>query len=182
MSELSLDTCDNEGMGFHVQHDHQRDQWVPLCSPCQQSLPIAPTQAARDWATRRLDLVDVNRTPDAQGYMRGKACVPRAVSECPKCGSSTKESIAVERNNEFILRSYRGAIIRRILDQKCKNCGNIRTWDPYSECILTINDGREGGKHQFVSLHMHIIKMNQSFGQVHEHVPQRNSSTPLTNI
>ncbi len=141
---LASDVISNDSNEFHVRYDHDTDQYYPTCSPCQEKIPTLPTAEALEWARRRLELKDVNSTPDARGFMRGSVCKPEPVSSCPQCSTSSANFVDVEKP-EMIVRTYRGAIIRRVVDVKCRNCKHTRSWNPYSECILTINNGREGG-------------------------------------
>jgi hypothetical protein len=135
-----------------VEYCFEKDQWIPLCSPCKQAIPQYPTTELKTWAQKRLDLVDVDRTLDKNNMMLGLPCMPASKAACPKCSASTRDAVKLEKR-PFTLRTYRGAVLRRVFDVQCTRCQDIRSWDPYSECILTINDGREGGeKHDVVSL------------------------------
>jgi hypothetical protein len=145
MADLNVaDGGDNQSDGFLVKWNSQNDQWIPTCSPCQQSIPTYPSDDARKWAQRRMDLTDVERTLDSNGFMQGLPCVPEPTNTCPGCGVSTEDSARLEQS-PFILRTYRGAVLRRVFSYQCLQCHHVRRWDPYSECILTINKGREGG-------------------------------------
>jgi hypothetical protein len=146
LGDLSLasEVKSSDSNAFHVQYDHETDQYIPVCSPCREQIPTMPTPKALEWARRRLELKDVQTKPDARGFMRGKVCKPEPVDSCPNCHASSTMFLDVEKP-ELIVRTYRGAIARRVVDVKCRQCQHVRSWNPYSECILTINHGREGG-------------------------------------
>ena len=143
--DLSSTDVDANGASPLVEYDRERDQWIPLCSPCRTPIPTFPTSEAKMWAQKRLDLADIDRNIDRRGMMTGPPCMPKAHTSCPKCGASTRDALRVEKQS-FVMRTYRGAVVRRVFDVQCASCRDIRSWDPYSECILSINEGREGGE------------------------------------
>jgi hypothetical protein len=129
-----------------VEYDSAADEWNPLCSPCKGSIPTLPNEDVRKWSQRRMALEGVDTNPDERGFMRGPLCIPPSTSTCPSCGGSLRHSLKIAKP-DIIIRTYRGAIMRQAFDMKCAHCGHVRSWDPFSECILTINDGHEGGEH-----------------------------------
>ncbi len=157
----------DDGAKMLIEYDHQWDQWVPLCSPCRAPIPKFPTSDVKAWAQKRLDLVEVDRSVDRNGMMAGPPCIPQGVANCTKCGSSMRDAFMVEQR-PFTLRTYRGAVLRRVFDVQCAKCHNKRSWDPYFECILTINEGREGGKRLAKLLNFSMLHATSDDWNMHD--------------
>jgi hypothetical protein len=135
---------------FFVTYNESSDQWDPSPSSSRVEIPTVPTDDIRTWASKRMTLVDVRMNGDKpmldnQGFMIGKVCLPPSQRNCAKCGASSADAKLVALN-DLKLRTYNGCILRKRFGTKCMSCSGVVQWDPASEHILTIRDGREGGK------------------------------------
>ncbi len=136
---------------FYVKLNPTTDEWEPNCESPMMEVPLEPDERVIEWSRRRLRLLDVEFRGDSttplitpDGFMIGKTCVPQARYECEKCGGTRFKQVEA---TTLTLRTYCGAVRRKVVDVHCEECLHVYKWDPSSECILTIRNGREGGEY-----------------------------------
>jgi hypothetical protein len=155
MGSLEMDSKDDvtdstvPEASFHVTYNEALDQWEPSTSSGRLVIPTVPTDAIREWTSKRMNLngvqfVEGKPKLDDQGFMLGKKCFPPTGTHCDKCGASRGAAKLVQLP-VLKVRTYNGCIRREQVGLKCQACSHVMQWDPASEYILTIRDGREGG-------------------------------------
>ena len=149
MSHFTVDDMpENVADDFYVKLDDASDEWKPVDGDMM-TIPVVPDDRVSAWSKRRLGLLDVeyhglSTSPvvSVDGFMNGKACVPDSMEQCDICGCQKLKKV---ESVTMTLRTYRGAVRRKVFEVHCENCSHVYKWNPASECILTIRGGREGG-------------------------------------
>jgi hypothetical protein len=143
---------------YFVAYDHRNDQYRPAKQCSTTPLPLFMGDEEKYWRSARLDRTHVSRNDHGtivveNGCMKGLDCKP---TKCRGCMSSLKQGTGLF-SHVLKLRTRRGCVLRNIFQVVCPYCNESNKWDPASECIHTIRNGREGG--EFWCLLRYVTKL-----------------------
>lgn len=129
----------------------------PDCSPS--PILLAECKDSLSWRNRRCRGSDlIGNDKSAEGYLIGHKAF---LSLCLQCNLPPDVKNLVHEY-DCVVHTELGSVLRPVCSFVC-SCGNLNNWNPASEFIHTINQGRQGG--QFRLYHLSILCIDHGLWQ-----------------